>query len=615
MLLNIQERGFVFNMNKTIKNVLRFLISLFIVLCLHFKPEIISGGLESPSVIGQMIMLFSVSFSAVSFSDILSLITIYLLLKYIDEKNIPHSILFLILSIALSCTYILCQSYYHYNGLDFVSGTKYQVIYSSILIIGFTVFLYNSIRFLSYTISGNNLFTFDSLSYSKIDIKILWRKIAFAMIICWLPWLLCDYPGSFCSDTTSQIQQFFGYVPLDASSPPFSTLLVGSIVFIGKSLVNANFGIFLYTLFHTIVSAVIYSYILVKLRLWGCNDKIIKLSLIYFCFLPMWGAYMEWFEKDPLYSAILSLFSFFILETIKNKECTLKDAVKLVLSGLLASVLRHNGFYTVIPTLIILFFFLKKNSKKYLISSAIIVFTVFELLSNVVYPAAGFKSVSSQSYMVIPFQMTARYIYTYGDSVTQEEKEIISAVLDYDKIAERYNPILSDPINLLYTENDAAIPQYLKTFVKMFFKHPNIYFSALLNMNYGYLAPVCPHVGIYFNYGQSEWESKFGINHIFKEMPVRLFEGFKENGNYWPILQYFCMAGAYTWLYLIMIFILIYNKKYYELLPFLPVAATFAFCIFSPCAAELRYMMPNLSMLPMFIGWTLYSLSLKKDEQ
>ena len=47
--------------------------------------------------------------------------------------------------------------------------------------------------------------------------------------------------------------------------------------------------------------------------------------------------------------------------------------------------------------------------------------------------------------------------------MTPEEKEAISAILDYDNLAERYNPNLSDPVKATYN-TDAGTDELLAYF-------------------------------------------------------------------------------------------------------------------------------------------------------
>lgn len=49
----------------------------------------------------------------------------------------------------------------------------------------------------------------------------------------------------------------------------------------------------------------------------------------------------------------------------------------------------------------------------------------------------------------LPFQQTARYVKEYGDEISEEEREIIAKVLDYDSLAEIYEPMTADPVKQL----------------------------------------------------------------------------------------------------------------------------------------------------------------------
>ena len=46
----------------------------------------------------------------------------------------------------------------------------------------------------------------------------------------------------------------------------------------------------------------------------------------------------------------------------------------------------------------------------------------------------------------LPFQQTARYVKNTGDEISEEEREIIAKVLDYDSLAEIYEPMTADPV-------------------------------------------------------------------------------------------------------------------------------------------------------------------------
>ena len=80
----------------------------------------------------------------------------------------------------------------------------------------------------------------------------------------------------------------------------------------------------------------------------------------------------------------------------------------------------------------------------------------------------------------VPFQQTARYLREYPDDVTASEKKAINRILDYDVLAEKYNPELSDPVKITFRfrddDNDPKLDGYMNDYFKawfaMFRRHP-----------------------------------------------------------------------------------------------------------------------------------------------
>ena len=69
----------------------------------------------------------------------------------------------------------------------------------------------------------------------------------------------------------------------------------------------------------------------------------------------------------------------------------------------------------------------------------------------------------------LPFQQTARYVKEYGDEISEEEREIIAKVLDYDSLAEIYEPMTADPVKTTYRSGSAGdLTAYFKVWLKEF---------------------------------------------------------------------------------------------------------------------------------------------------
>ena len=63
-------------------------------------------------------------------------------------------------------------------------------------------------------------------------------------------------------------------------------------------------------------------------------------------------------------------------------------------------------------------------------------------------------------------------------------------------------------------------------------------------------------------------------------------------------------AGVYTWLSIIMTWIIIRKRKYTALVILAPVFISILVCIASPVANCVRYMLPVMAVLPIVISYT-----------
>lgn len=123
----------------------------------------------------------------------------------------------------------------------------------------------------------------------------------------------------------------------------------------------------------------------------------------------------------------------------------------------------------------------------------------------------------------VPFQQTARYLREYPDDVTASEKKAINRILDYDVLAEKYNPELSDPVKITFrfrdNDDDPKLDGYMKDYFKAWFamlrRHPGVYIQATLNNIYSYNDP--SHMGrgqqgVYRFYIDKMYQKKAGID-------------------------------------------------------------------------------------------------------
>ena len=87
----------------------------------------------------------------------------------------------------------------------------------------------------------------------------------------------------------------------------------------------------------------------------------------------------------------------------------------------------------------------------------------------------------------------------HGDEVTKEEKKAIRAVLAYGKLAERYDPKISDPVKATYRNKATMedLKHYFLVWAQQGLKHPVTYLEATMNQNYYLLYPLVENNTLY----------------------------------------------------------------------------------------------------------------------
>ena len=68
------------------------------------------------------------------------------------------------------------------------------------------------------------------------------------------------------------------------------------------------------------------------------------------------------------------------------------------------------------------------------------------VFNSILLPVWGITPGSKGEMLSIPFQQTARYVKEYPEDIMEQERLAIDNLLQYDKLAEAYNPSLSDPV-------------------------------------------------------------------------------------------------------------------------------------------------------------------------
>lgn len=317
------------------------------------------------------------------------------------------------------------------------------------------------------------------------------KASAIVMFVCWIPWLLVFWPGSVDWDSYGQICQMLGSMEMTAHHTVLSTWLHGWFFLLGRFLGSDNLGVFGYILFHSAVCAWAFSRVVHFAGKLRCPVPLQIGVTAFFALVPVWGAFMQTPVKDTLFTGVFVAFAVNTMEILLFPQPYVGNKKRLAIYIALAvfcCLLRKNGAYAVFPMLLLsLFFSVKPDLRK----SLALVF-LCALLG-----VAGFNVFTEKildipkgsvgEALSIPFQQTARYVTQYGGEVTEEERQVIDAVLSYDDLAEYYDPELSDGVKQFFKNPGRGdLLRYLRTWFLMGWKHPVCYLQATHENTYGY---------------------------------------------------------------------------------------------------------------------------------
>lgn len=448
-----------------------------------------------------------------------------------------------------------------------------------------------------------------------------WTAVVTVFILL-IPFLVASYPAIFMGDTHGQLAQAFnsssfsryqvdyGSTSLDNHHPLAHTMLMYVCVKAGVAIFGSwNLGIFIYTLVQYFfmlfcVGFVVKAFVEEKMAdIW---------PLLYMLYVVFAGGHVGRYyflaTKDIIYTGFMMLFIVGIYKALNENR--IGKVAYIGGFGMLA--FRKEAFYILLLTVMCCFILKLFNRKKLcMVFAGIIIIHV--MWNNVLVPAMGIHAGSTREVLSLPLQMTGRYVVNFSDEVTDEERQAIDAIVKYDKIADNYDPKHSSPIKNTFREDStrADLINYFNVFIKMFFKHPQIYFYALLEFKDELFYPDTFDRAIYhYPYSAdrmgraNEWLKELGANfHYPDNSSLSDFREWLDDTlsiwNGYPIINLFNSAATFVWWTIIAFAYSIIRKNKYIFILTVPLLATILFCILGPqSGGHVRYMYPLQMVLP-----------------
>ena len=379
-----------------------------------------------------------------------------------------------------------------------------------------------------------------------------------SVVLCW-PGIAC--PG----DTAWQIRMMYngtveGSKVLSNHHPVVHTLLLNGFLRAGiRFSGSAAAGLGCFLILQVLFSLACFSWGLSRLAERGCPAGIRLILTLYLGLCPGISNMLVTFTKDVPYADFLLLFLLACESAVRGENAL----PALCFSSLGMMLFRSEGKFVCLGALLLLALLLPgRRAKRGMGAAALFLLAASFLYSRAFLSAVRAEPGSLREALSVPFQQTARFFVGHEDEVTEEEREIIDAVLDTGKLTEFYDPNTVDGIKfpsfLISGRQTAA---YLLCWARMGMRHPLSYLDAFLELNNLYLyRPQRKEPLMRRRNSYDSANSRYAWNTVRDTIGIdigyptalngarEVFERLRTALMGVPLIRLFCFAATFVWL-------------------------------------------------------------------
>ena len=462
-----------------------------------------------------------------------------------------------------------------------------------------------------------------NLTHNDFSLKILLCYTCIIYICC-IPFFALNFPGVLTVDSLSQLGQVMGIVERSNHHPWVHTAIIGLFYNIGYGLTTSAYvGIACYTVFQILMVGLSVGYAIECMYEAGIGRGVRNALLICFIMLPYNLMYAVTMWKDILFTMSVLVFTITVIrinssEYESTRKTGLRDSIIFVISSLFMCVLRHNGFYAFIATVVIWLFMKRKTLKRYIVLSMAVIF-ISVLCSGPVMKACKIAPGEYVYNMCMPLQQIGRVI-ALGEEITPEQTEWLEKVNTLDYVRAGFDLQCADPMFAWVLDGDEEYfdshkAEFIKIWIEIGIKHPLTYMKAFGDLTKGYWAPMNPQQTVYF--GMSDNDMGLYPKPVIEgPVLIKINELITKFYGMIPVYGMFYSMGSFFWLLLIFGAICIAGGRTQKLFAFLPsLMLTFTLFIATPLVADVRYGYALLVILPYLAVYILFCKNEKEMEQ
>lgn len=432
---------------------------------------------------------------------------------------------------------------------------------------------------------------------------------------------MANYPG-FCtvdsSDIISQVQgnsHYSGwhrYEGLSNHHPVFYTFLVW-LVFTATSFVGSmEVSIFCFCLMQSLLVSGGIAWALTWLNRRCGARSYVALAAGFLVLSPVLVAHAVTVWKDTLFSVALLILLLVLYDVCHAKKADRKCIVALTGFVFLIALLRNNGVYISLLTLIYLFIVLP-SFRKVVSRIAAALLALEAILQFALFPMMSISQGHASEALGIPLNQIAAVVASDGE-MTEQQREFIDQIIPCDIMAERYNEISVNRVKFSPDFDDSFLEthkgQFIRVWLEMLPSNFATYVRAWVFQTEGYWSPG-------FQSGIGAWSSlsEEGLVDMADSawQPAAISDVFRER---FPI---FFSSGTIVWIAILTFALSLLKSSKgaiaVQLAPFVPlIILLLTLLVAVPTVADFRYILPCYLAIP-FLPVLGGLLSAKSDNE
>lgn len=439
--------------------------------------------------------------------------------------------------------------------------------------------------------------------WEKQRTVIWWRKQSFAkqtllraagLFLCWLPVFLAVYPGFFAYDAAAELDEVVtgSYV---TRHPLLHVLLLGKTVAKFQELTGSyNTGIVVYVTAQMIILALLFGWVLGKLKKFGSGTVLGIISFLFFGFFPVIPMYVLCTSKDTPYTAGMLAVLVLLTDLCREKRAFWKKRGKVFGLGaalFVMAVFRSNGVGVFLLMIPVLLWLAGKGFRRRMAALAAVVLAAYFGLQAGLDAALHPENTDAMEGFTVPIQQLTR-AWNYNPEVFTEQDRTELFEIFSEEAMEMYNPKLSDLVKSRFsTKTFSEDPgKYAALWMRIGMRAPATYLNAWLMTSYGFWYPNTV-IDVYngnLNYTESSYFSceteAPGERHSYFPWLERQYEkiSWEKEIHETPVISWLFSPGALCWLWMLGGLFLIAVDKRKEAAALLPVYFNFLTVLIGP---------------------------------